>query len=164
MRQVRIDAFCDFCWLDGEQQTPATHSFAVGAMVATTKFPAVKLLETCEPHSKPVLDLIGVLSGAVAFKADAVVTAAKPAAAVGPPSAQAVDCPVCGHSLTKSGMVTHIWSKHVPTERPAPPDHCPECDDRSYSTPQGLALHRRHAHGHDAVEDALNHVPDYRPR
>lgn len=68
MRRQYVEVNCDLCWQDGEQEVPATHTFAAAIAETTVAAPkGAKLVETCEPHAKILLDLKQVLDRVVAF-------------------------------------------------------------------------------------------------
>lgn len=167
MREVRVLSWCDFCHLDNEQ-TEADHTYTLG-IVAGENRPALKVLEVCELHSKPITELVALLA-TIGQTPD---LKPKPAAAkaVGRPKEDAprnaqgqllADCPVCGQTRARNGMVSHIWQAHRPDPKPQAPTRCPECGERSANT-QAMAQHRRVVHGYDALADALSGVPGFTP-
>lgn len=174
MREVRMEKWCDFCWLDGEQRVPSEHSFAIGIVESLTRGPIPKLLEACEVHSKPVRDLMEVTMKMIPFTPEkpAPVAKPKPAAtanpapsgtlfdrpAAGAPSLRPHDCPVCHLTAsTKQALVSHVWAQHTAETRPDAPTVCPDCGEGP-DKPQSIAQHRRSAHSYDALEDALARV------
>lgn len=172
MRRVKIEQWCDFCWQDDEQETEAVRCYTVGVVEGETR-PALRIVETCEMHSKLIGDLLGALEGCVPFQADHPATGKAavqrdPQAALFatarrplPPSQQPHDCPLCSRTLGKGALVEHIWKTHRTDDRPQAPTSCPDCGLRMKSA-QAVGQHRRHSHGYDALEAVLAGVPGYR--
>lgn len=159
-------AFCDLCHLENER-VEAPHTYTIG-VVAGENRPALKVLELCDTHDKVATELMALLA-TIGQPPD---LKAKPAAAnIGRPPLDVPrgadgrpqgDCPVCGQTMARNGMVSHIWQAHRPDTKPPAPTRCPECGERPGS-PQAMAQHRRVTHGYDAVADALAGVPGFTP-
>ena len=158
MREMRIDKWCDSCYLEDEARVPAVSSFTVGIVAGETR-PELKLLELCERHSKAVTELQALL-GEVSHPELPPKPAAKPA----PPSAayaqRLMACPICDLEYARNGMVSHVWRAHRTDKRPNHNGRCPTCREMQVSA-AGLAAHRRIAHGYDALEDALSGAKGY---
>lgn len=169
MRRVRIEAWCDFCWLDSEQLVERARTFCVGVVEGENLRPVVRLVETCETHAEIFDELLdGVLGSAEPISANA--TTPKPNAQAPkrdsqaalfrdsehkPPSALPHQCPLCPVTMTRQSLISHIWTIHRPDEkRPKPTRKCPECGHVSDSL-GACGQHRRNVHGHDQLVAAL---------
>lgn len=162
MQTIEIRQWCDFCYADGEQLTPAAVTFTLGLVEGETR-PVLRVLQACEPHSKPVHELreLGLKLGKL-DEANKLASAGRPPSKIpadpdrptrGPDTAP-TQCPLCQiETTTRSALVTHIWSTHRRGEpRPQIPRVCPECG-KDYPS-SNMASHRK-THGVDAVEVAL---------
>lgn len=164
VREIRVLAWCDVCHLEHEQ-TPAEHAYSIGIVAGETR-PAIKVLELCETHDKIAAELIALLAGIGTTPE----LKAKPAAMGRPPAPGPRtntgrllrDCPVCDQTVPSNTLVSHIWQRHRTDPKPAALMRCPDCGLRGNNT-QHVAAHRRAAHGHDALTEALAGVPGYVP-
>lgn len=141
MREVVIVKRCDECGQD------APRSFVAGVN-ASESAPKLRLLDLCDAHAAPVLALADLLGGAAPFTANGSQLAMDE-------SAEAFDCEICGRPYsTRNGAAEHIWLTHVGMPKPISTlTDCPECD-RAFGSAQAVAVHRRHAHGWDTLQDA----------
>jgi uncharacterized C2H2 Zn-finger protein len=165
MRKVRIEQWCDFCWQDGEQETPATRTWTVGALESESNRPALKVVETCELHSKILDELVAILGAAAPYHSEPGPKPKQPALFASrrdSPSKEAHECPICGDVLRhKASLVSHVWNFHRPDERPPAPTRCPTCGHIE-KQPTTLGQHRRYQHDYDPLQDVLSGVPGYR--
>lgn len=174
MRKIRIDTWCDYCWLDGEQETPAVATWTIGLLPGENMRPSLRLLETCELHSKAIVEMRDMTERLSLIDSKAAQPARPvPVAAIQrdpefeydqhlPPSSQPTQCPVCHLVLsTKQSCVNHVWSKHSQSGRQPMPLECPDCD-ATYENGNAAGIHRRFAHGYDALDEALSAVKHYR--
>lgn len=165
MKEVIVKAWCDACWLDGEQRTPSAHTYTTGMVGGESSRPQLKVIELCDMHDKIATDFMALLSEVAAvpdFNKPAAPKAAPPPVKYN--SGKRVDCPVCHEEFTTGGLVGHIWSLHRPGEtRPVMGTVCPDCR-AEYDTGQGLGQHRKAEHGWNAIADALSGVKGYRAK
>lgn len=158
MRRVRIEKFCEPCWIDGEREEPATHSFTVAISVGEARPVDARVVDACEVHAKLVEELRLLARDHGSPLVDGYPTAEAPRRR--PPSAlnRSRQCPVCGQD--RSSLAKHVWDVHIgKTERPPSPVVCPDCgftpaDD--IEQPQAsVARHRMSIHGLDPVAEAV---------
>lgn len=175
MREVTILIWCDFCWHREEQQSPAVSKWTVGINEGDRGHPAVRLVELCERHTQEMKALHEAWSEITQLptpdrhrpeqQAQKVgkALAADASASEASPGPKRRVCPVCRHRVASSTLVGHIWSVHRKYEvKPPIPKECPDCGHPTPS-PQGHMAHRRSAHGHDAVAEALAGIPGLKP-
>lgn len=180
MREVIIQVYCEFCWLEDSTKTLATQTWTVGMKDASVVSPPIKMLDVCEQHGVVLDRVYDVFQAAAAGDVDPKHSSGKgksptsgasrqakvkpPRLARGPVKAKHADklevCPLCGNELVKlSGLINHIWTRHVPGGRPAV-EACEHCGDK-FKSNQGLASHLRVYHPpYDPLAEALNAVPD----
>ena len=164
MREVIIQEWCDYCWQDGEARVAATRTFTIGVADGEVPSPPLKLLQTCEPHSKDVSDLLTVLTQTAGLT-DAPVTPAapKPASVRKAPSQQPIECPGCGETKNgTSSLVTHIWAMHRGETRPASPTVCPDCGLED--TAKNVGQHRKLTHGYDQIAEAMTGIKPFKAK
>jgi hypothetical protein len=160
VREVQTLSWCDECYRDDpDSRTPVVASFVVGIVEGESVRPALRVLLCCEAHAKPVRDLLAILADAEPFAADEHPRKGRP------PKQLALDvdvpkppqmCPLCDYTRTTRGaVVTHVWNVHANAERPPQPDACPDCGWSGGN----IGVHRSQAHGFNALDEALSHVP-----
>lgn len=154
-----IVAYCDKCWADGERREPSKGQRTLAIAVGDQPHPTPKVLDFCEPCLKDIDALGELVAGSVIFPTRAVTTA--PSTHSAPSKVRTVPCPVCQVSTPRASLVSHIWSRHRTDIRPDAPTACPDCSE-TYDSGQGMATHRRVAHGYDALTDALSGVKGYK--
>lgn len=108
MREITISKYCESCWLEGEQRTPAVGSWVIGIVPGESGRPALKVLDLCDVHANVVTDLAGLLAKTATVPIPAAAPAKAPAA--GPK--RSVPCRVCQLQVNRSSLTTHVWSKH----------------------------------------------------
>jgi uncharacterized protein YbaR (Trm112 family) len=159
MREIEIKAWCDRCWADGERREPSAGQWTMAVISGDVAHPSAKVLDFCESCAKDVAALaeLVALSNTLPSKA---AKAPEPQHR-SPAKFRMVPCPVCRNEVNRSSLVGHVWSQHRTDRRPEMPLTCPDCRE-TYDSGQGIATHRRLAHGFDAVVDALTGVKGYK--
>jgi hypothetical protein len=157
-REVIFKTWCDLC-LAAEQKNVEGIELPALALPEVGNKPRVVAL--CEVHRKELYDpLVEVLRehGQIADEAGQPTGHTGPRGPYKKRGATAkenvpggMDCPQCGHnSPNRSALSSHVRNMHDATlgevtGRPTPYE-CPECG-RGFVAPQGVAAHRRIAHG-----------------
>lgn len=155
-----IVAYCDRCWADGERREPSKGQMTIAMMSGDVSHPTPKVLDFCEPCLKEVAVLAELVAGSAILPTRRT-TAPTTGAHSTPSKVRLVPCPVCRASTARASLVGHIWVQHRDDIRPEAPLTCPDCN-KPYDSGQGMATHRRIAHGHDALTEALSGVKGYR--
>lgn len=173
-----IIKWCDVCFLEthsSERDEPglkleATQSFALSAAEGDTKRPSLHVLDVCDVHAKPFLDLVQLMTELPLIEKTPTSNASvaqlppskRPAAVRHPsPSNMHSPCPVCQRTMARSSISAHVWREHRHQQPPKPAQgNCPEC---GLAVASGVALgqHRRHEHGWDSLIEALSGVKGY---
>jgi predicted RNA-binding Zn-ribbon protein involved in translation (DUF1610 family) len=145
-REVVIVQRCDTC------REPATQTFVVGAISGEAQ-PRLHLIDVCELHAGPLIELEGAWSKLAPWAPQAPL-APRPRKSPGPADGPLKVCDLCGETrVTRQGLGNHIWTAHVGVKRPYMPLECPDCG-RVSETAVGASMHRQRAHGYDMVTEA----------
>lgn len=158
MRRVVLQIFCEFCWYDNVE-TPATGVWTLGMKDSSVTAPVTKLIDVCQEHHDGLSRVYEVFVQAASGRDDPMPTPpkVKPAAALPAEPPDEEECALCQSVLSsQSGLVTHIYKRHVPGGRKQFTT-CPECGYEAVSS-VGLAAHRR-LHNVDPVQEAYDAVP-----
>lgn len=162
MRETQVLSWCDQCWREDEVREAAVESFVVGIVAGETTRPMLRLLLVCERHAKDVRALAELVADVEPYAAPAPPTTRR----VGAPPTGTDQCPLCDYRATRTPLVNHVWREHAPhATRPPVPDACPDCGHRGNA--QQVGVHRRGAHGYDALVEAVEAAarrPRGRPR
>lgn len=167
MKQIIVLAKCDPC-LAEEIETPGTRTVIASLGGEPKEF------DVCDRHDKEIVEPFAEILRAFGVKVGkpprkmATQPTWTPTKGTGPPVAAEgsvieydergyVKCPACSHHYSRGTVVSHIERvEGVVIERPM---SCPSCD-ASYDTPQAIAVHRGKAHGHSAIEAAVQAMHD----
>lgn len=146
-RETVVLRWCDPCMLDGKGRVEATHTYTVGIVEGESR-PQLYLLEVCDEHDTAVLDLRKVVTDSAP-----VPPREQPAAPVrvNPQT----ECRVCGATISRGGLVGHVWSAHRRGQQRAEPGmtKCPECR-QNFDTSLRMHGHRKAEHGRTQLDDA----------
>ena len=143
MKEVQIVAWCDKCYADADVRAQAdTHTVKIDGF-------GPREIELCDLHAKELLEPLRQFIA----EHGTVPKAAQPAAA-----AQGEPCPLCGVTLSRYSIATHVYRVHggldADTPQPGQEGPCPECGEEF----EYLAQHRSRAHGVTAAKFAVEWV------
>jgi uncharacterized C2H2 Zn-finger protein len=146
-REVVIVSRCDTC------REPATQTFVVGAISGEAQ-PMLHLIDVCELHAGPLIELEGAWSKLAPWGAQRAPEARRGRVPANPDDPASLNCEICGQLLkTSTSLANHVWTQHVKRVRITSGLTCPDCG-QTFRSGAATGMHRARTHGFDVLAEA----------
>ena len=158
MQEVKILRWCDACHQESGTLSDVRARYQVSVMtVGGSNQPLVRVLELCDVHAKVVEDVREMMRSCGQPVGANDVEPEQPELPLADDKYQwrtkRRDCPMCGKSLSDSGVRYHLVSSHG-AKKIVQPKRCPDC---AYKSDNALAMgaHRAQAHRYSIITDMV---------